>query len=119
MDCLPLWPLELQNFAIGKSIQVITLLDQLYQKEVIKTRPGIGGTHIKVECVGGIIPDFTSNKWYGVDRKIKMMLFAFSKTSFPFSKISDFDEQIASPSILSGSNIIVCYLNMNDKKITT
>ena len=45
--------------AVGKSIYVRKILDQLNEKNVIRTRLGIGGTYAKLEVVGGIIPDFS------------------------------------------------------------
>lgn len=41
---------------------------------------------------------------------------SFFESWFPLYKISNFDERIESPSILSGCNIITRYLNLNDKK---
>ena len=43
----------------GKSILVKKLLDDLKQTNIIRTRLGYGGTHAKIGCTDGIIPDIT------------------------------------------------------------
>ena len=89
------------------------------QTDTIRTRIGYGGTHAKIECIEGIIPDITpfqlfKSIWNRMkDEKADATIF---ESWFPLYKTTEWNEQISIASILSGSSIISRYLNLSDSK---
>ena len=94
---------------VGKAIHVRILLDELNQKNTIRTRIGIGGTNAQIECNSGIIPDmapFQLFKMIWHKMKLNDSDISLFESWFPCYKTIDWKEQISKSSSLSGSNII-------------
>ncbi|KAK8858330.1 hypothetical protein M9Y10_039614 [Tritrichomonas musculus] len=105
--------------AIGKSVLIKKLLEELQQTENIRTRLGYGGTHATVENTGGNIPDispFDLFKSIWSRMKNENADTTYFESWYPFFKTTYWDERISSPSYLSGTSIISRYLNLSDAK---
>ena len=104
--------------AIGKAIYTRKILDELKQENIIRTRLGIGGAHAKIQCIEGIIPDFTPFQlfkmvWHKMkDDKADTTFF---ESWFSSYKTIEWEEEITQASKLSGSNVISRYLNLSNE----
>lgn len=105
--------------AIGKTIHVRNLLNELNQKDIIRSRLGYGGVKAEITCLDGIIPDITPFDLFKlIWRKVKApcsdsIIF---ESWFPLYKTIAWNEEIATASTLSGSNIVSRYFNRKNKK---
>ena len=73
--------------AIGKTIHVRNLLNDLDQKETIRTRLGYGGTKAEIICIEGIIPDISPFDLYKILwQKIKKPCFLYIRQNLGMKK---------------------------------
>lgn len=105
--------------AIGKTIHVKNLLNDLNKRLTIRSRLGYGGVKAEITCIEGIIPDIAP---FDLFKMIWQKVKNYDSDStifeswFPLYKTIDWTEELKTPSLLSGSSIVSRYFNRKNKK---